>query len=92
MEKTEDNEKIPVWLWMEDIDEDEVEKEVYARTALKEDNLLVVSEPISDELAAEIAGISEADSQTQKEVSEEFQEYLKSTEYERKLEAQRVDT
>ena len=91
MEKAKDNEKIPVWLWLEEIDDSIIEDEVYRRTGLKEDNLAVVSDTISDKLAIEISGMAEADSEEQKEISEEFQGYLKRTEKARKLEKERVE-
>lgn len=93
LEKMQDtDDKIPVWLWMEDIDQGEVEQEVYERTGLTEANLSVISEPFSEELAASVAELPEADAATKAEVSSELQTYLTRTQAERALEAQRVDT
>ncbi len=90
MQSTDD--KIPVWLWIEDIDQGEVEQEVYERTGLTEANLSVISEPLSEDLAESVAELPEADAATKAEVSSEFQAYLTRTQAEREIEAQRVDT
>ena len=84
--------KIPVWLWMEDIDHEEAEQEVFARTGLNEANLSVISEPLSQELAEDIAKLPEASSQKRDEVREEFRHYLDKTKDAREQEAERVDT
>lgn len=93
LEKMQDtDEKIPVWLWMEDIDQEEAEQEVYERTGLNEANLSVIAEPLPVDLAESVAELSEADEATRLDVKSQFQEYLDRTEEARELEAQRVDT
>lgn len=86
------NEKIPVWLWMEDIDQNQVKNIVYKNTGLKETNLSVISESISDELVASLTSYNELDKQSQQEVKSEMETYLDRTKIARKLESQRVDT
>lgn len=81
MQSTDD--KIPVWLWIEDIDQGEVEQEVYERTGLTEANLSVISEPLSEDLAESVAELPEAVAATKAEVSSEFQAYLTRTQAER---------
>ena len=86
------NEKIPVWLWMEDIDQTQVKNTVYKNTGLKETNLSIVAETISDELVADLTNYAELDTQSQQVVQNEMQSYLNRTKVARKLEAQQVDT
>lgn len=82
---------IPVWLWMEDIDHEEVAQRVYERTGLCENNLAVVNEQLSAELATDIADFEEVDSEKQLEIKEEFQEYINKTKTSRKIEAECVN-
>ena len=86
------NEKIPVWLWMEDIDQNQVKSTVYKNTGLKETNLSVISESISDELVADLTNYTQLDTKSQQEVKSEMETYLERTKIARKLESQRVDT
>lgn len=90
MEGTTD--KIPVWLWFQDIDYSVFTTEVYKRTGLTEDNLSAVSESIDDDLAEKIANLDSADYDTRQETNAEFSSYLKRTEYARKLENERTET
>ena len=83
---------IPVWLWMEDIDQDAAVQKVYENTGLKESDLEVIDEPIPDQLAMSIANLDQAETAEKISVKSEFREYLETTEPARKLEAQRVDT
>ncbi|MFQ9985228.1 MAG: hypothetical protein ACLRVS_05190, partial [Lachnospiraceae bacterium] len=85
------NETIPVWLWMEDIDHEEVENMVYERTGLCESNLSVVDENLPEELASQIANIPYSNSEENAQIKEEFQGYLNKTQTARKAEARRVD-
>lgn len=83
---------IPVWLWMEDIDQDAAVQKVYENTGLKESDLEVIDEPIPDELAMSISNLDQAETAEKISVKSEFREYLEKTELARRLEAQRVDT
>lgn len=83
---------IPVWLWMEDIDQDAAVQKVYENTGLKESDLEVIDEPISDQLAMSISNLDQAETAEKISVKSEFREYLEKTEPARRLEAQRVDT
>lgn len=83
---------IPVWLWMEDIDQDAAVQKVYENTGLKESDLEVIVEPIPDELAMSISNLDQAETAEKISVKSEFREYLEKTEPARRLEAQRVDT
>ena len=85
-------ERLPIWLWMEDIDEAAAEQTVYARTGLREANLSVIDEPLSDQLAERVAGMSEADDETNRQVKAEFEAYIDRTQEARAVEAQRADT
>ena len=92
LEKMEEtDEKIPVWLWFEDIDHDAVEAEVFARTGLTEDNLSVISEDLPEELAIAVAELEDADEEKQEEVRTDFRAYMERTSAERAIEAERVD-
>ncbi len=83
---------IPVWLWMEDIDQDAAVQKVYENTGLKESDLEVIDEPIPEELAMSISKLDQAETAEKISVKSEFREYLEKTEPARRLEAQRVDT
>lgn len=83
---------IPVWLWMEDIDQNAAVQKVYENTGLKESDLEVIDEPIPEELAMSISNLDWAETAEKISVKSEFREYLEKTEPARKLEAQRVDT
>lgn len=83
---------LPVWIWMEDIDHDEVKKKVLKKTGLNENNLKVVNENISEELAIEISALSSLNNITKKQTERKLQNYLERTEYARKEEAKRTDT
>ena len=52
---------IPVWLWMEDIDQDSAVQKVYENTGLKESDLEVIDEPIPDQLAMSISNLDQAE-------------------------------
>lgn len=61
----EDSEElIPVWLWMEDIDHKEVERQVYINTGLTESNLTVINQTVSDDLAVNEASFLEMEKST----------------------------
>ena len=83
---------IPVWLWMENIDQDAAVQKVYENTGLKESDLEVIDEPIPDQLAMSISNLDQAETAEKISVKSEFREYLEKTEPARRLEAQRVDT
>lgn len=83
---------IPVWLWMEDIDQNAAVQKVYENTGLKESDLEVIDEPIPDQLAMSISNLDQAETAEKISVKSEFREYLEKTEPARRLEAQRVDT
>lgn len=83
---------IPVWLWMEDIDQNAAVQKVYENTGLKESDLEVIDEPIPDELAMSISNLDQAETAEKISVKSEFREYLEKTEPARRLEAQWVDT
>lgn len=85
-------ERLPIWLWMENIDEAAAEQTVYARTGLREANLSVIDEPLSDQLAERVAAMSEADDETNQQVKAEFEAYIDRTQAARAVEAQRADT
>lgn len=89
MENSE--EKIPVWVWLEDIDHSKVEKQVYKNTGLYEKDLSVIDETFSDELSEMISLLS-LDLEKNNDVKNELQQYLKRTEQNRIIENQLTDT
>lgn len=84
--------KIPVWLWMEDIDHNEVAQQVYENTGLREENLEVINESITNELATSVVNMENEDAITREKIKTDFQAYLNRTEPARRIEAYRVET
>ncbi|MCL1903926.1 MAG: hypothetical protein FWF94_05875 [Oscillospiraceae bacterium] len=78
MENSKATEKIPVSIWLTDIDQEAVDRTVERKTGLTRDNLEVVKENISDDLALEIMSLSE-DSVIDKKVEKEFDDYMERT-------------
>lgn len=82
--------KIPVWIWLKDIDHAEVEKQVYKKTGLCEKDLSVVNENFSDVLVDKLSLLAD-DSKMKSEVKSELQKYMQRTEQNRIIENQRTD-
>jgi len=89
MAKAASDEKIPVYIWTLDIDQTAVDTEVESRTGLTRDNLAVIDEEMSEELAIRLAALENT---VDSNVFSDFQEYFRCTEASRKLEQERTDT
>lgn len=82
--KNLDKEKIPVWVWYEDIDQKQVDKEVAEQTGLSQENLSVDYEMPNPSLISDL--------QNQKIGSQEkMHDYLGRTTVARNLERQRTE-
>ncbi len=66
--------KIPVWLWMEDINHEEAQEQVYRNTGLNENNLSVIDEKLTDELTIRLENYTTASANNSS--PSDFQAYL----------------
>lgn len=83
-------ETVEVYVWLNDIDQKQVDAIVEQKTGLRADNLAVIDENISDELAARI--VSEADNDKLTDETENLlQAYLDRTAVQRTQERERTD-
>ncbi len=88
-EEAEDKDSvIPVYIWLTDVDHEEVISETEKTLGYGEDDLAVVDEYISEELAVAISNLSEKEDPT---VKDELQQYMKKTEKKRKAEKEKTD-
>ncbi len=82
--------KVPVYIWLTDINQASVEKEVEQKTGLTRDTLSVNTETISAELAMAIT--SESTRGFSEKTTTEFNSYLERTAQARELERINTDT
>jgi len=81
---------VKVYVWLNDIDQAQVDKAVEQKTGLRADNLAVIDENISNELATRI--VSEADNdKLTTETEKMLQAYLDRTAAQRAQERERTD-
>lgn len=74
-EEAEDkNSVIPVYIWLTDVEHEEVISETEKTLGYGEDDLAVVDEYISEDLAVAISNLSEKEDPT---VKDELQQYMK---------------
>ena len=83
------DDKIPVYIWITDVDHNEVVEETENTLGYGEEDLAVIDENMSDELAAEIAALSE--NPDNKTVSEEIRDYMDKTKKKREKEKEKTD-
>ena len=79
---------IPVYIWLTDVDHEEVIFETEKTLGYGEEDLAVVDEYISEDLAVAISNLSEKEDST---VKDELQQYMKKTEKKRKAEKEKTD-
>lgn len=79
---------VPVYIWLTDVDHDEVIQETENELGYGADDLDIVDEYISDELAVAIRNLSEKEDSS---VKDELQKYMKKTEKKRKAEKEKTD-
>lgn len=83
-------ETVEVYVWLNDIDQKQVDAIVEQKTGLRADNLAVIDENISNDLAARI--VSEADNDKLTDETEKLlQDYLDRTAAQRTQERERTD-
>jgi len=82
--------KVPVYIWLTDINQDSVEAEVKQKTGLTRDTLSVSTETISSELAQAIT--DESTRGFSEKTTTEFNSYLERTAQARELERINTDT
>lgn len=88
-EEAEDKDSvIPVYIWLTDVDHEEVISETEKNLGYGEEDLAVVDEYISEDLAVAISNLSEKEDPT---VKDELQQYMKKTEKKRKAEKEKTD-
>ena len=83
-------ETVKVYVWLNDIDQKQVDAIVEQKTGLRADNLAVIDENISDVLAARIVSESDNDKLTD-ETEQLLQAYLDRTAVQRTQERERTD-
>ena len=72
MQKSDENDKIPVSVWMTDIDQEAADTIVEEQTGLTRDNLEVIKDHLSDELALKMMGLSDTDITEMRERTEDY--------------------
>lgn len=82
------SDKIPVYIWLEDVEHDEVIAETENTLGYGESDLAMIDEDFSDELAVSVGNLSEVDDES---VSDELANYLKKTEKKRKEEREKTE-
>lgn len=80
--------KVPVYIWLTDVDHEEVVSDTETTLGYGEEDLAVIDENFSDELAISVSNLSETDDES---VSDELAKYLKKTEKKRKAEKEKTD-
>jgi len=90
MQKSEADEKIPVYIWTQDIDQAEVEKQTERSVGFTEADLDVVKETVSDDLALRIMSLSNEDV-VDENLGQDFADYMSRTEVVRTIEQERTD-
>lgn len=79
---------VSVYIWITDVDHEEVIAETENTLGYGEDDLAVIDENISEELAVAISNLSDKEDPT---VKDELQQYMKKTEKKRKAEKEKTD-
>ncbi len=85
---TDTDTKVPVYIWLTDVDHEDVIADTEETLGYGEEDLAVIDENFSDELAISVSSLSETDDET---VSDELEKYLKKTEKKRKAEKEKTD-
>lgn len=85
---TDKDSKVPVYVWLTDVDHNEVIEKTENTLGYGEKDLEVIDENISEELAVAISGLSEKEDDS---VADELQKYMKKTEKKRKAEKEKTD-
>ena len=85
---TDSDSRVPVYIWLTDVDHEEVISDTEATLGYGEEDLAVIDEDFSDELAVSVSNFSETEDES---VSDELAKYLKRTENERKAEKEKTD-
>lgn len=85
---TDKDTKVPVYIWLTDVEHEEVIAETEETLGYGEEDLAVIDEDFSDELAISVSNLSETDDES---VSDELAKYLKKTEKQRKAEKEKTD-
>lgn len=85
---TDKDTKVPVYIWLTDVEHEEVIAETEETLGYGEEDLAVIDEDFSDELAISVSNLSETDDES---VSDELAKYLKKTEKKRKAEKEKTD-
>lgn len=77
---TDTDTKVPVYIWLTDVDHEDVIADTEETLGYGEEDLAVIDENFSDELAISVSSLSETYDET---VSDELAKYLKKTEKKR---------
>ena len=85
---TDTDTKVPVYIWLTDVDHEDVIADTEETLGYGEEDLAVIDENFSDELAFSVSSLSETDDES---VSDELAKYLKKTEKKRKAEKEKTD-
>lgn len=91
MQESRSNEKIPVSIWLTDIDQDEVERKVEQQIGFTVDDVVVIQEDIPEDLALRIVSLSEdlsvsINEKFTEETHQKFDSYMNRTAKERIIE------
>lgn len=84
--------KIPVWIWLQDIEHTEAEAKVFGKTGLNESNLGAITESMSENLINQIVTSSQTNNPIPQETKTEIETYLERTKAARAIEDRRVNT
>lgn len=88
-EANKKSDKIPVYIWITDVNHDEVIEKTESELGYGEADLAVIDENMSEELAADIATLSE--NPTDKTVKEEIRAYMNKTKNKRAKEKEKTE-
>ena len=75
---TDKDTKVPVYIWLTDVEHEEVIAETEETLGYGEEDLAVIDEDFSDELAISVSNLSETDDES---VSDELAKYLKKDDF-----------
>lgn len=94
IEETDKNDKISVWVWFSDIDQDKVESKVKQRTGLSADNIAMEYESAPNDLvkALEEASENTYDKKQRDATAGKLKEYIDETKVQRKQEKEKMET
>jgi len=92
LESAENNEKMPVWIWFSDIDQQEIDKQVEEVTNLSIDSLLTSYAPVPDELRAALGEeLEKTENDGQRgPVERTLKDYINETSAQREVEYQQT--